>query len=223
MNELIKQMISYLLKFPYLVNQIDSLDAVNQKITDLPDSKLLHHLFTVLIDVTNFKSVNFTGRETKESLINIYFKGMPKTQKWLNDCNLNDKSINRKNVRVEFEITLIKAKGRNPKEINHQADVDFIFELEEFEKKEEERREEFLREFPPSEILQINELKKENENLKKSLELERNIRSRDYVDKDRVKSERNSWLVIAFFMVLLAAAYVAQDEWLCNGYDCIAI
>ena len=69
----------------------------------------------------------------------------------------------------------------------------------------------------------ILELKRETENLKNSLKFEQEIRWRNEAEKDRKKSEIKTWLVIAGFMVLLAMAYVAQDEWLCNGYDCIAV
>ena len=69
----------------------------------------------------------------------------------------------------------------------------------------------------------ILELKRETENLKNSLKFEQEIRWRNEAEKDRKKSEIKTWLVLAAFMVLLAMAYVAQDEWLCNGYDCIAV
>ena len=69
----------------------------------------------------------------------------------------------------------------------------------------------------------ILELKRETENLKNSLKFEQEIRWRNEAEKDRKKSEIKTWLVLAAFMVLLAMAYIAQDEWLCNGYDCIAV
>jgi hypothetical protein len=69
----------------------------------------------------------------------------------------------------------------------------------------------------------IRELKRETEMLKNSLELEREIRRKADDKKDKLISDTKTWLVIAGFMALLAMAYLAQDEWLCSGYDCIAI
>jgi len=66
----------------------------------------------------------------------------------------------------------------------------------------------------------------ENKNNKNRLESEYESRSRDFIDKDRVKSERNAFLVIAGFMVLLAFAYISVDEFKCVGSfgsQCIAV
>jgi len=246
-----KKLISILLNFPYLVNQLDSIDKIKQRIKLLPNSKILFDLFDTLADITDFKSTSFTGRDTKSSILERY-QFSPLTKKWLISCDIKDKSLNRKNAKKKFLSALSEAE--NTKIIDEfinanedfdkefEADEDFVKEFE-AEQKEWELKYGFYKETEEIKKLNVDNedsishntktleqerdsLLAQNESLKERLDSEYETRSRDFIDKDRVKSGRNSFLVIAGFMVLLAFAYISVDEFKCVGSfgsQCVAV
>jgi hypothetical protein len=244
MNDSMKKMINCLLNFPYLVNQLDSFEEIKQRIELLPNSKILLSLFEwldfLIISTSTFQAVS------KTELL-YFYKRFPRTHELLVKFGTTDKTYYRKTAKKKFINALSDAENSKVIDNFFSiADEVYERELAKWNEEEEVRRAEFQEteeylnakrneereKFIQPETAEIDELDNqnkseleferdsllaENEHLKDTIDMEYELRRRDFIDKDRVKSERNSFLVIAGFMVFLAIAYLSVDGFICVG------
>ena len=253
MNDPRKKMINALLNFPHLVAELDSFEETKKRLEPLPNSNLLSSIFYEIGSV--IYGNHYLKIATKKDLL-FHYRDFPRTHDLLVSLGKKDKSYYRKTAKKQFISALAEAENAEEiDEYYSIADEVFEIELAKWNEEEEaswaefQENEEYLNakrneereKFIQPETAEIDELDNpnkseleferdsllaENEHLKDTLDMEYELRRRDFIDKDRVKSERNSFLVIAGFMVFFAIAYLSVDEFICVGgfgSQCLAV
>ena len=184
MNDSMKKMIACVLSDPHLVNQVAS-DSIVSLLSNesIPDSKILLDLIEQAKFQTDIKNKRFGAKPTRLGLLELY-EDSPRTQQWLKSCYKSDKPLNKKNAKKEFLIAWSDAVDNDlHTESNGTSDEDFVSDESDNQKAFDELYGETLEEERDSLLAQ-------NENLKNQLDYKNEALNRDYVSKDKIKSER---------------------------------
>jgi hypothetical protein len=220
MNDSMSKMISCVLNFPSLVNEIESLGVIEERIKKLTDSKLLLELIENVDILSNEININVSKKillESFEDNLQFYNK--------LKELSTNDPFVDKKNATNEFLNALSQAEQELELSGSKSEQYDIekrIAELSESTDDDWEKTMEVVRNrhTPKAveETIDIETLKKErdallvqNESLKSRIDFEYKVRTEDFVSKDEVKSESNNWLFVAGYMVFLLIAWLSVD------------
>ena len=213
MNDLMAKMISCILNYPSLVKEIESLDVIEERVKRLPDSKLLLEVIENIDILSNEINIDVSKQILLES-----FEDNTKIYNKLKELSTNDPLLDKNNAKKEFLIALSAAEN---KEIFDEINVNRS-NLEEDTDDDWKKRIEAVRNLHTSdavdEKLDKEALKKErasllteNEKLKSHIEIDRELLKRDYITKDKAKSDERSLLFVFGWFLFLLFAWLSID------------
>ena len=213
MNDLMAKMISCVLNYPSLVKEIESLNVIEERVKRLPDSELLFELIENIDILSNEINIDVSKQILLES-----FEDNTKIYNKLKELSANDPLLDKNNAKKEFLIALSAAEN---KEIFDEINVNRS-NLEEDTDDDWKKRIEAVRNRHTSdaveEKLDKETLKKErasllteNEKLKSHIEIDRELLKRDYITKDKAKSDERSLLFVFGWFLFLLFAWLSID------------